>query len=83
MARIDWQQHVRVDPEIHHGEPCIQGTRIPLRMILGSLADGMTVEALRQEYPQLTLANIQGALAYAAEILRQDVLMPLQPAPAA
>jgi len=50
MNRIDWQQRVAVDSEIHHGEPCITGTRLPVRMIVGSLADGLTAaEVLHQE----------------------------------
>jgi uncharacterized protein (DUF433 family) len=33
--RIDWHKFIFVDPEIHHGEPCIKGTRIPVSMIVG------------------------------------------------
>jgi uncharacterized protein (DUF433 family) len=54
MKRAAWQQRVVVDPEIHHGEPCIAGTRIPVRMIVGSLADGMTIEQIVAEYPHLS-----------------------------
>lgn len=44
------QQRGVADPEVHHGEPCIAGTRIPERMIAGSLADGLTVEQILAEY---------------------------------
>jgi len=76
MSRIQRQEHIKVDPNIHHGDPCIKGTRIPVATIIGSLADGMTPEEIRDAYPQLTLANIQAALAYAADALRQDILLP-------
>ncbi len=76
MSRIQWKEHIKVDPEIHHGDPCIKGTRIPVATIIGSLADGMTPEEIKTTYPQLTLANIQAALAYAADALRQDILLP-------
>ena len=36
--RIDWHKHIAVDFDIHHGEPCIIGTRVPF-MIVGSVAD--------------------------------------------
>jgi uncharacterized protein (DUF433 family) len=77
MSRIRWQDRVVIDRELHHGEPCIQGTRIPVRMIVGSLADGMTPVQILEAYPQLGEADILGALAYAAEVLGQEILLPL------
>ena len=77
MARIDWRKRVVVDPDIHHGEPCIRGTRIPVTMIVGSLADGLSFEDILREYPQLTEEDIRAALAYAAEVLEDETLVPL------
>jgi uncharacterized protein (DUF433 family) len=77
MSRVDWREHVTIDPELHHGDPCIKGTRIPVATIIGSLADGMTAEEVIETYPQLTETQIQAALAYAADIMRQDLLLPL------
>ncbi len=61
MKRAPWQQRIVTDPEIHHGEPCIVGTRIPVRMIVGSLADGLTIEQIVAEYPQLAAEDILAA----------------------
>lgn len=77
MERTAWQQRIVVDPEIHHGEPCIKGTRIPARMLVGSLADGLTIEQVVAEYPQLQPEDVFAALAYAAEVLHQESLLPL------
>lgn len=77
MAQTRWQDHVVIDPELHHGDPCIKGTRVPVRTIVASLADGLTPDDVRGAYPQLTLANVLGALAYAAEVLREESLIPL------
>jgi len=77
MARIRWQDHVIIDPKLHHGDPCIKGTRIPISTLVASLADGMTPTEVQEYYPQLTIDNIFGALAYAAEVLRQESLIPL------
>jgi uncharacterized protein (DUF433 family) len=68
MKRVPWQQRIVADPEIHHGEPCIVGTRIPVRMIVGSLADGLTSEQIFAEYPQLTSEDVLAALAHAKDI---------------
>ena len=72
MSVINWQQRIQIDPELHHGDPCIRGTRIPLSTILGSLADGMAPAEVQSYYPQLNAEDIQAALAYAA----QNVLLP-------
>ena len=77
MTRIRWQDRIVVTPDIHHGDPCIKGTRIPVTMIIGSLADGMTSGEIREAYPQLQIEDIQAALAYSAEVVRQEILAPL------
>lgn len=53
MGRVAWQERIVIAPDLHHGEPCIKGTRIPVAMIVGSLADGITVTQIREAYPQL------------------------------
>ena len=65
MSAINWQQHIQIDPELHHGDPCIRGTRIPVSTILGSMADGMTPADMQSYYPQLSAEDIHAALAYA------------------
>ncbi|MBU2611330.1 MAG: DUF433 domain-containing protein [Chloroflexi bacterium] len=77
MSRIHWQYFVTIDPEIHHGEPCIKGTRVPIAMIVGSIADGMSIEEVTKEYPQVTTEAVRAALAYAADAVRQGILLPL------
>jgi uncharacterized protein (DUF433 family) len=70
MSRINWKEYIVIDKDIHHGDPCIKGTRIPVAAIVGSLADGLTSDEIIDEYPQLTVVVVQAALAYAAEVVR-------------
>lgn len=77
MSRINWKNFVAIDPEIHHGEPCIKGTRVPVAMLVGSIADGMTIEEVMKEYPQVTREAVRAALAYAADVLRREIILPL------
>jgi uncharacterized protein (DUF433 family) len=77
LMRIDWHKFVTVDPEVHHGEACIKGTRVPVSMIVGSVADGMSFDEIVDAYPQLKKESVQAALAYAADIVRQEVFLPL------
>ena len=62
--------YINIDPNIHHGAPTITGTRVPVVIIIGSLAGGMNKEDVMQEY-ELTQTQIEAALAYAAELVKQ------------
>jgi uncharacterized protein (DUF433 family) len=77
MPRVDWKDRVILDPEIHHGDPCIKGTRVPVTIIVGSVADGLSPDEIRIAYPQLSVEDIRAALAYAAEVLHREVILPL------
>ena len=68
------------DPEILGGKPVVAGTRISVELILEKLAAGETIEEIRAAHPRLSEAGIRGALAFAAQALRADVVYP---APAA
>ena len=37
-------------PDLREGEPCIKGTRIPISMIVGSMAQGLTRDEILKEY---------------------------------
>ena len=63
--RRRWQDRVAIDPDIHHGDPCIKCTRIPVATVVGSLADGMNFDEFLLAYPQLTwddLNALSGAI---------------------
>ena len=62
--------HINVDSEIHHGTPTIAGTRVPISIVLGSLAGGMDKNEVMQEY-ELTKVQVEAALAYATDIIQQ------------
>ena len=54
-------QRITVNPNICFGKPCIRGTRIWVSLILDFLSNGMTIEEVVSEYPQLTKEDIQAA----------------------
>ena len=76
MKRHAWMDRIQIDPAVHHGEPCIRGTRIPVSVLVGSIADGDTVEDLLSAYLALTREDIAAALHYAAEAVREAPLLP-------
>jgi uncharacterized protein (DUF433 family) len=59
-------ERISVDHQIMSGVPCIRGTRIPVATVVGMVAEGMTIEAILADFPQLTRDDIQDALRYAA-----------------
>jgi uncharacterized protein (DUF433 family) len=58
---------IRINSGIRFGRPCIRETRITVYDILSWLASGMTNEEVISDYPELTMADIQASLAYAAD----------------
>ena len=73
---IEIAPYISVDAEIHHGTPVITGTRVPVFLVLGSLAGDMGEEEVIREY-ELTKYQIEAALAYAAELVQQTRVTPL------
>ncbi len=69
FSRFKW---IVIDPRICHGKPVFRGTRILVSDVLEMLAEGMSVDEILEEYPQLNREMILEALALAAELLRRE-----------
>ena len=65
---------ITVEPEKMGGVPCIRGLWIPVATVVGMVASGMTAEAILAEYPDLEKEDVQEALAFAAEAVRERQL---------
>ena len=57
-----------VDEKIRFGKPVIKGSRVPVDLIIGKLAGGMTYDEVISEY-DLTKEDILAALDYASKHL--------------
>jgi uncharacterized protein (DUF433 family) len=66
------------DPNVLHGQAVLTGTRIPVSVVLDCLAAGMTTEQVVAEYPALDHDAVLAAVAYAAQLAREE-LVPLTP----
>ena len=62
---------ISVDESVRFGKPVITGTRVPVDLILGKLAGGMTYEEVMVEY-EITREDILAALDYAAKTLASE-----------
>jgi uncharacterized protein (DUF433 family) len=74
---MNWQDRIVVDPAVLVGKPVIKGTRIAVEFLVELLAESWTHEQILTNYPQLTEEDIQAALHYAAEALKQEHVYPL------
>jgi uncharacterized protein (DUF433 family) len=59
---------IDVDAKIRFGKPVVTGTRVPVDLIIGKLAGGMTYEEVMAEY-EITREDILAVLDYAAKTL--------------
>ncbi len=73
----DWRARIRIGAVIHHGDPCVAGTRVPVGIIVGSIAAGDGFGQILRSYPQLTHEDIQAALLFAAEAVNRFDPVPL------
>ena len=70
---------IEINPAIMLGKPVIRGTRIPVEIIIRKLSEGASEADLLDAYPRLSRADLQAALAYAADSLAHETIL-LQPA---
>ncbi|HEX3034540.1 MAG TPA: DUF433 domain-containing protein [Thermodesulfobacteriota bacterium] len=62
---------ISVDENVRFGKPVITGTRVPVDLIIGKLAGGMTYEEVMAEY-EITREDILAVLDYAAKVISSE-----------
>jgi len=70
---MNFESYIVRDPQICGGQPIITGTRVTLRTVLASLAEGNRVESILQDFPSLTEEAIRAVIAYAAASAEEDL----------
>jgi uncharacterized protein (DUF433 family) len=73
----DWRHFLIRDPRVCHGQLCAKGTRVLVTNILDSLAEGTSTEEILKSYPSLQPEHVEAAMAYAADLAREQSLLPL------
>lgn len=63
---MTWKRYIAFDERVLGGKPVIKGTRVPVQVLVGSLAGGMEIEEVCREY-RVTSNDVHAALAYAAQ----------------
>ena len=70
---LDYQDRIVRDPQVCGGEPVIKGTRVPLRTVLASLAEGDNIAAILKDFPTLTEEDVRATIAFAAASAEEDL----------
>jgi len=76
---MDYHQYILRDPQICGGEPVIKGTRVTIRTVLASLAEGATIEEILKDFPTLTQKDVRAVIAFAAASAEEDLPTPSVP----
>ena len=68
---VSIMRRIVIDENIRHGKPVIKGTRVPVDIILGSLAGGMLYQEVCEDY-EITEDDIKAAIEYATKLVADE-----------
>ena len=70
---MHWQDHITSTPDVLKGKPRLEGTRIPVSLVLGYLADGASTEDIQREFPDVKPEDVTACLSYARDLAEYEV----------
>lgn len=76
---MNYHDFLARSPDIAGGAIVMCGTRVPLRTVLASLAEGDSFEDVLAAFPTLTLDHLRAAVAFAAASAQEDLPTPAVP----
>jgi uncharacterized protein (DUF433 family) len=77
---VNYHDHIVRDSQICGGEPVIRGTRVTLRTLLASLAEGCEEAEILRNFPAVTRVDLRAVIAFAAAAAEEDLPVPEVPA---
>jgi uncharacterized protein (DUF433 family) len=79
---FDYNEYFERRREICGGELVVKGTRVTVRTLLASLAEGASPEEIMADFPTVSPAALRAVVAFAAASAEEDLPMPPVPAAA-
>ena len=70
---MNYKRHIVRNPRICGGQPTIKGTRVTVRTVLASLAEGATIDEILQDFPTLKAQDVRAVIAFAAASAEEDL----------
>ena len=74
MPHTDLLSRITVRPDVFGGKPIIRDMRISVELILSLLTQGVTPEAILEDYPELEVDDIRACTAYAHAVIANETL---------
>ncbi len=78
-TRLRYSDRIVRDPQICGGQPVFKGTRVTLRTVLASLAEGDSTQEIIEAFPTLKPEDVRAAIAFAAASAEEDLPAPAVP----
>jgi len=76
---MKYEDYIVRDASVCGGEPVIKGTRVTVRTILSSLAEGARIEEILKDFPTLSADDVRAVIAFAAASAEEDLPIPSMP----
>lgn len=70
---MNYQERIDRHPNVAGGEAVITGTRVTLRTVLASLAEGATIDEILRDFPTLAEPDVRAAITFAAASAQEDL----------
>ena len=70
---MNYHERIVRDQRVVGGEPVFKGTRVTLRTVLASLAEGATTPEILADFPSLSEEHVRAAIAFAATSAQEDL----------
>jgi len=70
---MNYRERIVRDQQVVGGEPVFKGTRVTLRTVLASLAEGATTVEILADFPTLSEEDVRAAIAFAATSAQEDL----------
>lgn len=69
---MDYQKYFQRDRNVCAGQLVVKGTRVPVRTVLASLAEGARIEEILADFPSLKEEDVRAVIAFAAASVEED-----------
>ena len=70
MIKVNYKDHLEINPDVRFGKPVVKGTRISVYDVLSWLAADMSMEEIMEDFPQLKRVDILACLVFSADKIR-------------